>query len=394
MTVSVCMGIYNGEKYIEEQLDSILRQTRRAEEVILCDDCSTDRTVEIVRLFIEKHGLGESWRLCCNKENRGYPGNFYYAMSLCAGDVVFLADQDDIWAETKLERMCAVLEAHSEADVLACKFGLMDGEGERIHAVMAPSRSLGTRKLRQVGLREIFRKYQWPGMVLAYRNGWYRERGMGICGQESPGQKGARTAGEAEECHEEMGQSRKDGNQSHAETGQSRKDGNRSHAETGQSREDRSRSHEDAGHHGEDGSGPCGNGESEFKVPHDIFLCAMAAEEGAFFHMDEELAHHRRHEDNTAAEEHRVGKLLQKKRKLWEIEKYLRMLGEFEERRVLRTEVGKRILREKTQAMEGRYEALQSGRIWRVLRAAARDWRQVRGVAVVCDLVIVREGRE
>ena len=380
MTVSVCMGIYNGEKYIEEQLDSILRQTRRAEEVILCDDCSTDRTVEIVRLFIEKHGLGESWRLCCNKENRGYPGNFYYAMSLCAGDVVFLADQDDIWAETKLERMCAVLEAHSEADVLACKFGLMDGEGERIHAVMAPSRSLGTRKLRQVGLREIFRKYQWPGMVLAYRNGWYRERGMGICGQESPGQKGARTAGEAEECHEEMGQSRKDGNQSHAETGQSR--------------EDRSRSHEDAGHHGEDGSGPCGNGESEFKVPHDIFLCAMAAEEGAFFHMDEELARHRRHEDNTAAEEHRVGKLLQKKRKLWEIEKYLRMLGEFEERRVLRTEAGKRILREKTQAMEGRYEALQSGRIWRVLRAAARDWRQVRGVAVVCDLVIVREGRE
>ena len=380
MTVSVCMGIYNGEKYIEEQLDSILRQTRRAEEVILCDDCSTDRTVEIVRLFIEKHGLGESWRLCCNKENRGYPGNFYYAMSLCAGDVVFLADQDDIWAETKLERMCAVLEAHSEADVLACKFGLMDGEGERIHAVMAPSRSLGTRKLRQVGLREIFRKYQWPGMVLAYRNGWYRERGMGICGQESPGQKGARTAGEAEECHEEMGQSRKDGNQSHAETGQSR--------------EDRSRSHEDAGHHGEDGSGPCGNGGSEFKVPHDIFLCAMAAEEGAFFHMDEELARHRGHEDNTAAEEHRVGKLLQKERKLWEIEKYLRMLGEFEERRVLRTEAGKRILREKTQAMEGRYEALQSGRIWRVLRAAARDWRQVRGVAVVCDLVIVREGRE
>ena len=380
MTVSVCMGIYNGEKYIEEQLDSILRQTRRAEEVILCDDCSTDRTVEIVRLFIEKHGLGESWRLCCNKENRGYPGNFYYAMSLCAGDVVFLADQDDIWAETKLERMCAVLEAHSEADVLACKFGLMDGEGERIHAVMAPSRSLGTRKLRQVGLREIFRKYQWPGMVLAYRNGWYRERGMGICGQESPGQKGARTAGEAEECHEEMGQSRKDGN--------------RSHAETGQSREDRSRSHEDAGHHGEDGSGPCGNGESEFKVPHDIFLCAMAAEEGAFFHMDEELAHHRRHEDNTAAEEHRVGKLLQKKRKLWEIEKYLRMLGEFEERRVLRTEVGKRILREKTRAMEGRYEALQSGRIWQVLRAAARDWRQVRAVAVVCDLMIVRGGRE
>ena len=376
MTVSVCMGIYNGEKYIEEQLDSILRQTRRAEEVILCDDCSTDRTVEIVRLFIEKHGLGESWRLCCNKENRGYPGNFYYAMSLCAGDVVFLADQDDIWAETKLERMCAVLEAHSEADVLACKFGLMDGEGERIHAVMAPSRSLGTRKLRQVGLREIFRKYQWPGMVLAYRNGWYRERGMGICGQESPGP-----------CGEY-------GSRSHEDVGQCGEERNRSCEDAGPCGEYGSRSHEDAGQCGEDRSGPCGNGGLEFRVPHDIFLCAMAAEEGAFFHMDEELAHHRRHDSNTAAEEHRVGKLLQRERKLWEIEKYLRMLGEFEERRVLRTEVGKRILREKTRAMEGRYEALQSGRIWQVLRAAARDWRQVRAVAVVCDLMIVRGGRE
>ena len=374
MTVSVCMGIYNGEKYIEEQLDSILGQTRKAEEVILCDDCSTDRTVEIVRLFIERNGLQESWRLYCNGENRGYPGNFYYVMGLCAGDVVFLADQDDVWAETKLERMCAVLEEHPEAEVLACKFGLMDGEGERIHAVMAPSHSLGTGKLRQVGLREIFRKYQWPGMVLAYRNGWYRERGMGICGQESPGP-----------CGEY-------GSWSYEDMGQCGEERNRSCEEMGYRGEYGSRSREDAGQCGEDRSGPCGNGGLEFRVPHDIFLCAMAAEEGAFFHMDEELAHHRRHDSNTAAEEHRVGKLLQRERKLWEIEKYLRMLGEFEERRVLRTEAGKRILREKTRAMEGRYEALQSGRIWRVLRAAARDWRQVRAVAVVCDLMIVRGG--
>ena len=404
MTVSVCMGIYNGEKYIEEQLDSILRQTRRAEEVILCDDCSTDRTVEIVRLFIERNGLQESWRLYCNGENRGYPGNFYYVMGLCAGDVVFLADQDDVWAETKLERMCAVLEEHPEAEVLACKFGLMDGEGERIHAVMAPSRSLGTRKLRQVGLREIFRKYQWPGMVLAYRNGWYRERGMGICGQESPGpcgEYGSRSHEDVGQCGEERNRSCEDagpcgeyGSRSREDAGHRGEYGSQSREDAGHRGEYGSRSHEDAGQCGEDRSGPCGNGGLEFRVPHDIFLCAMAAEEGAFFHMDEELAHHRRHDSNTAAEEHRLGKLLQRERKLWEIEKYLRMLGEFEERRVLRTEAGKRILREKTRAMEGRYEALQSGRIWQVLRAAARDWRQVRAVAVVCDLMIVRGGRE
>ncbi len=312
MTVSLCMGIYNGEKYIEKQLDSILRQTRRADEVILCDDRSADRTVEIVQRFIERNSLQESWRLYCNEENRGYPGNFYHAMELCTGDVVFLADQDDVWADTKLERMCAVLEGHPEADVLACKFGLMDKAGERIHAVMAPSHSLGTGKLRQVGLWEIFRKYQWPGMVLAYRNRWYRERGKGFLAQQGLG------------------------------------------------------------------------------IPHDIFLCAMAAEDGAFFQMDEELAYHRRHDNNTAAEEHRVGKLLQKERKLWEIEKYLRMLAELEERQILRTEMGRRTLREKTRAMEGRYAALRSGKIWRVLRAAARDWRQVRMATVACDLLIVR----
>ncbi len=330
MTISVCMGIYNGEKYIEKQLDSILGQTRRADEVILCDDCSTDGTVEIVRRFIERNGLQEGWRLYCNEENRGYPGNFYYVMGLCTGDVVFLADQDDVWAEAKLERMCAVLEGHTEADVVACKFGLMDGEDERIHAVMAPSHSLGTGKLRQVGLWEIFCKYQWPGMVLAYRNRWYGERRRGLhCAQG------------------DLGLCTGDGGQELA-------------------------------------------GMEALRIPHDIFLCVMAAEDGGFIQMDEELAYHRRHGNNTAAEEHRVGKLLRKDRKLWEIERYLGMLGEFQKWQVLRTEAGKRTLREKTRAMEGRYEALQSGKIWRVLRAAARDWRQVRVATVVCDLVIVR----
>ena len=322
MTISVCMGIYNGEKYIEKQLDSIYRQTRKADEVILCDDCSTDGTVEVVRGFIERNGLRESWKLYCNEENRGYPGNFYYVMGLCTGDVVFPADQDDVWAEMKLERMCAVLELHPEAAAVACKFGLMDGEGEKIHAVMAPTHSLETGKLRQVGVREIFYKYQWPGMVLAYRNGWYRER-VGLCG----------------------------------------------------------------------GSGHLHHCGQEGQIPHDILLCAMAAEEGAFFQLDEELAYHRRHESNAAAEEHRMGRLLQKERKLWEIEKYLGMLRAFQGGEVLRTEEGKRTLEEKLSTMEGRYGALKSGKMRMVLQRAFRDRRNVRLATVVCDLVIVWRGK-
>ena len=57
MTISVCMGIYQGARYLEEQLLSILHQTCPADEVILCDDGSKDRTVELVREFIREHHL-------------------------------------------------------------------------------------------------------------------------------------------------------------------------------------------------------------------------------------------------------------------------------------------------------------------------------------------------
>lgn len=306
MTTSICMGIYNGEKYIEEQLAAILQQTRAVDEVILCDDHSTDKTVEIVRKFMEKNSLQDSWKLYCNCGNKGYPANFYYAMGLCSGDIVFLADQDDIWDREKVERMADALEAHPKADVVACRFGLIDGEGKAIKGVMEPSRSTGGNELKTITLHDVFYKYEWPGMVLAYRNEWYQKWDKNIGG-----------------------------------------------------------------------------------IPHDIFLCARAAEEGTFFQMDETLAWHRRHGNNTAAEEHRVRKLLNKERKLWEVGKYLKMLEQFEQCGVLRTEDGRRTLSEKTAAMRGRYAALQSGKMIQVLKSAWEHRRNVRPATVVCDMLIV-----
>lgn len=171
--ISVCMGIYNGQKYIEEQLLSIKNQTRVPDEVILCDDGSQDNTVKIVKEFIRKHQLEENWRLYENPENLGYPGNFYYAMGLCRGDIVFLADQDDIWDIRKIESMSQVMEARQELNVVCCKFGLVDGEGQDVHTLMAPARSKGSRELRKVTVENVFTKCEWPGMVLAYRRSWY-----------------------------------------------------------------------------------------------------------------------------------------------------------------------------------------------------------------------------
>lgn len=173
MTVSVCMGTYNGETYIEQQLNTILRQTKAPEEVILCDDGSADNTVSIIERFIRKNGLDGKWKLYRNKINKGYPSNFYYACSLCNEEIVFLADQDDIWKNDKIEKMCRVMEKNPGAKSVCCKFNLMDEKEQEIHSIMAPTHAHETGEVRNVPVEEIFYKCQWPGMVMAYRRDWY-----------------------------------------------------------------------------------------------------------------------------------------------------------------------------------------------------------------------------
>lgn len=185
MRISVCMGIYNGIRYLEEQLDCIRKQTRKPDEVILCDDGSTDGTREFLRRYLKQHRDTSGWKLILNEKNKGYPGNFYYAMDLCSGEIVFPADQDDVWDLCKIERMCRIMEKEKEIRVLGCSFGLIDSEDKAIHTVMAP----GTRKKsgvrKPVSLKNVFYKYEWPGMVLAYRNAWYRKHVADCCDDKS-----------------------------------------------------------------------------------------------------------------------------------------------------------------------------------------------------------------
>lgn len=309
MKVSVCMATYNGAKYIGQQLESILCQSRQPDEVILCDDGSADETVQIIQKFIGDNGLGDTWKLYQNAQNRGYPGNFYYAMGLCSGEVVFLADQDDLWHREKLGHMCRVFADHPEASVVCCKLSLIDGEGADIHSIMAPTRETnkqGKEGLRRVGIEDVFYKCEWPGMVMAYRREWYQRRQRGSS-----------------------------------------------------------------------------------KIPHDFLICARAAEEGGFYQMDEILACHRRHDSNAGGEEHRLNRLLQRERKLKEVRDYLQILQAFAGEDVLQTEAGKAALRRKTASMQGRYEALRSGRLGQVLRNAGRHWRETRFKTLVCDVLIV-----
>ena len=99
-SVSVAMATYNGEKYLEEQLDSILSQTLKPSEIIVCDDQSTDGTREILDRYQQKGLL----KYFVNDKRLGFIGNFKRAVSLTSPDsYIALSDQDDIWLPEKIQ---------------------------------------------------------------------------------------------------------------------------------------------------------------------------------------------------------------------------------------------------------------------------------------------------
>lgn len=122
MTVSVVMATYNGAEFIEEQLDTILEQSRSVDELIICDDGSTDKTVEIVQTYISEHNLKEKWHVYVNSENLGYANNFKHAASLASGDLLFFADQDDRWEVEKIRLMEKIMQEHDDCVVLCTDY--------------------------------------------------------------------------------------------------------------------------------------------------------------------------------------------------------------------------------------------------------------------------------
>ena len=98
--ISVCVATYNGEKYIKEQLISILRQIGNKDEVIISDDGSTDGTKTIINNIHD-----ERIKYVRNPAQRGYSSNFSNAINLAGGDIIFISDQDDVWMDGKVEIM-------------------------------------------------------------------------------------------------------------------------------------------------------------------------------------------------------------------------------------------------------------------------------------------------
>lgn len=158
MTVSVAMAAYNGEKYISKQLDSILMQLKKNDELVISINPSTDETENVVRLY-QKNDCRIRVILC---EQKGVLANFENAIRHCKNDIIFLSDQDDVWRNDKIEKQLNFFTDSSIGGVChGCRY--IDCYGNMMD--VQPS----LKKNRMINFWDIIKKNPVQGSTLAFR---------------------------------------------------------------------------------------------------------------------------------------------------------------------------------------------------------------------------------
>ena len=130
--ISVALAAYNGSKFIIEQLDSILQQSIVPDEIVVCDDCSTDDTFDIVKEYSNEHPIVKVYK---NDVNLGFIKNFEKAAKLCTGDYILFSDQDDIWTKDHIE---ILINNSADADLVCANAENMTMDGKLTGRTMKP----------------------------------------------------------------------------------------------------------------------------------------------------------------------------------------------------------------------------------------------------------------
>jgi glycosyltransferase involved in cell wall biosynthesis len=127
MKLSVSMITFQGATYLKAQMDSILGQSIPVHEIIVCDDGSTDGTREILATYAASY---PQIQLFFNEKNLGTVANMQQCLRKTTGDLIFLADQDDVWLPNKVENTLAFFEKHSTAEAVFSNAEIIDEVGE------------------------------------------------------------------------------------------------------------------------------------------------------------------------------------------------------------------------------------------------------------------------
>ena len=169
MKISVALCTYNGERFLQQQLESIAQQTQPPDELIVCDDGSTDATLEIIEHFTAPFTV----HVHPNPTRLGVTKNFERVISLCSGDMIALADQDDVWQPEKLAHLHNTLTAIPQVGAVFSDADLIDGAGQALGATLWRSIRFTPREQQAINsgdaLHVLLKHRVVTGAALAFR---------------------------------------------------------------------------------------------------------------------------------------------------------------------------------------------------------------------------------
>lgn len=162
--VSVCLASYNGEKYIREQIESILSELSQNDEIIICDDASSDTSFSIIQSISDPRITPIR-----NTKNIGHVKTFEKAMSLAKGDLIFLSDQDDIWVDGRVSLMVRKI-INTGASLVSSNFDVIDKDGTLMQQYLVGElKSKDSSKHFMNIIKIIMGKASYFGCAMAFR---------------------------------------------------------------------------------------------------------------------------------------------------------------------------------------------------------------------------------
>jgi glycosyltransferase involved in cell wall biosynthesis len=195
VSISIAMCTYNGERFLQEQLDSFLTQTRLPDELVVCDDGSQDGTVALLEAFA-RHAPFKV-RIFVNQHTLGFGRNFEKASSLCQGEIIFFSDQDDVWLPAKLSEMQRCFQENPQAAIVFHDAAVVNSQLEPLGYSTWKAMNFTPRQQKQFtqgGYRQVLLKRPAiAGMLLGVRRsllelvlpipeGWTHDNWIPFCG--------------------------------------------------------------------------------------------------------------------------------------------------------------------------------------------------------------------
>jgi len=174
--ISIVLCTYNGEKFLSEQLDSIITQSYKKLEIIIIDDCSTDNTADIINGYAKKDNR---IKLFFNEVNLGFNKNFEKALGLATGEYVAISDQDDIWLPQKIQLLFDNIKSNWLLFSNSSYLGDLK-QGRLLNSFKLPSTYKGILLRNHVTGHTSFMRRDFLNMVLPFPPDGYYDWWMGF----------------------------------------------------------------------------------------------------------------------------------------------------------------------------------------------------------------------